>query len=637
MPPRRTAARGSAGKPQQLSTLAGSALHGTQRNITTLWRSLAKQLPTIRNATHYYAHDVQRIGRGVYEAAANYRGGAAHGTSAAVDSNAAEGGAAPRNEGGDFGSSGEGGNANQGAKAPLRFETEAHYVPASLDELGVAVHSATLQRVPNFGLVLALCIEGGFAVFAVEHDGVYEITVAVQSRERGNVIGVQVVSRRWAVVATPENLSWYDLYERAYSGEPRPLSDAACSLGALKDHIVVLSAEYSQLTVYRMDTAFTEVRSIIADRSVLACSARWLAYCANNGKVAATTALRATKEESTTNTVAKSIADGFSSLKGGLGLGQAQSTSVTLGSVTICDVATGKDFASFNAHEHNIQCLAFDCSGALLATASVSGTSVNVWQVMPGPAFPSTQGPSKTGATTTATVTLLYRLGRGMTASTVTSIAFSPVNAWAALATSVGTVHCYRVPQAQRARPGVVAPSDAETYSAPTLATACRCRSGPLSKNVDPSIAFHPDFDMRTDHASIFLTAASATVGGFLVSDQGVATVMTQHLTQFSAGDEEDEDYDGGAEETTSGGGGDELATGDTTTGVAEDPSQSAASPVSAPKATDEALYPARFRLPCLQRHPRKYPPATQRTSYGAPPSSCGRTQRSRSSRIFAL
>lgn len=590
MPPRKhhggRGPRAGGGGGQPLSTLAGSALHGTTRNITTLWRAMAKQLPTIRNATHYYAHDVQRLGRGVYEAAAAYREGAA------APKKAAEDGTSPASSD----------SASESERSPkLRFDTEAHYTPASVDELGVSVRSSELQRVPGLGLVLVLCIEDGFAVFSVDGDGVYELTVALQRDDRAPVLSVVVVSAARAVVATADALCWYDLAEHKYilpagGKPPRVLADRCSGMRALKDHVAVLSAEYSQVTLYELNDDFTEARAIIADRPVIATSARWLAYCGSS-KVAATTVLHSAKQDSATNTVAKSLVGGLSTLAGGLGLGGGGSSpgngagpaSVTLGSVTVCDAVTGRDFASFNAHEHNLQHMAFDGSGAWLATASVSGTTISVFQIMPGAC--AVGGPAAAGGSrATATVTLLFRLARGMTAGTVTSIAFSPVNAWAAIATSVGTVHCFAVPQAQRSRPGLVA--DADSYVAPLLSAACRCRSAPLAKPVNPSVAFHPDYDMRSNRAGIYTAAVSATVSGFIVSEQGAATVLTQHLTQFSAGDDDDFGSDDGgtadnadgasstaASPTDGGGGGKQTATA---AGTAQPAPASATAPTTA-------------------------------------------------------
>eukprot|EP00672_Neobodo_designis_P026159 CAMPEP_0174831542 /NCGR_PEP_ID=MMETSP1114-20130205/3145_1 /TAXON_ID=312471 /ORGANISM="Neobodo designis, Strain CCAP 1951/1" /LENGTH=653 /DNA_ID=CAMNT_0016065367 /DNA_START=76 /DNA_END=2037 /DNA_ORIENTATION=+ len=513
------------GQQQQLSSLAGTALTGTQRNITTLWRALAKQLPTIRNATHYYAHDVRRLGRGVYQAAAALH----QPRSPAQDTSSDEGPAMT--------AAAEDANA----PPPLTFETEAHYTPASVDELGVRVRSAELQRVPGLGIALVLCIEGGFALFAVDHDGVFELAVSLQSEERGEVVAVRMLTADRAVVATEDRLLLFDVDARDFVKDvAQPLSDRPTALHVFKAHIAVCSAEYSQVTLYEaLPTGFKETRSIIAERPVVASSARWLAYCGSSSKVASSTAVHTARTEPTATSVAKNIANGIAGVAGTLGIGGGNSASPTLGAVAICDVVTGRDFASFVAHDNNIQLLAFDGSGTKLASASLAGTTVKVWQVMPGPGY---AGATKGGAAS-GSVTLLYNLARGMTAGTVTSVAFSPLGAWAALATSVGTVHCYRVPHAQRVRPGGKQ-LGAPDYVAPTLNAACRCRSAPMSKPVNPSVAFHSDVDLRTDRAAVYTAAASATVSGFVVSEQGAVTTLVQHLTEFSAGDDDFSDYD---------------------------------------------------------------------------------------------
>lgn len=173
-----------------------------------------------------------------------------------------------------------------------------------------------------------------------------------------------------------------------------------------------------------------------------------------------------------------------------------------IGVITLCDVSAlalvtstnqqntllcegyYHDFASFAAHSHPIQCVTFDSSGTLLATASTSGTSVNVYQVSKSMHLlgdTSKQSPSRLvsnseglqnerkngqyityfdtdeegaqpiqseilgagpqGTFFAGEVTLLYRLLRGTTSAVITNLAFSPLSMAIGIATSLGTCH----------------------------------------------------------------------------------------------------------------------------------------------------------------------------------------------------
>ena len=295
------------------------------------------------------------------------------------------------------------------------------------------------------------------------------------------------------------------------------------------------------------------------------------------------TTVSVNKSESAVEQVAKSVLDGIGMAKkaiwgtspalrasddpGGANSQQRDASHLGVVAVTDCGSANAStDIASFVAHNHALQCLAFDPSGSLLATASTQGTSINVFQILSWPegggtvrdvvaglaARTSPEPISGGGATSTirTSVVLLYRLARGMTISTVTSIAFHPTCSLAAVGTSLGTLHFYALP-AIVAKPkagggsvrstttaargpslpgsGVgyyprpfVHPDYADAHVAPTVVASCRARSAPSSEPVNP-VAFFPSVMPVRGGAwpCVSISQATGSVSQFLVALDG--------------------------------------------------------------------------------------------------------------------
>jgi hypothetical protein len=305
-----------------------------------------------------------------------------------------------------------------------------------------------------------------------------------------------------------------------------------------------VSAEYSQITLFEIsesDRQFKEHRHIISDRSVLAASHRWLAYCGepSAAKTAPVTDFHCTVIETRTATVAKSLKDGIARVGEFLYVGGSTSTTHDqLGVVTVTDVSSGRDICSFVAHQHNLQYMKFDATGTLLATASVAGTNINLWQILPAAA----------GSKASASVVLLARLSRGITTGVVTSIDFAPLNTWIVVSTSIGTCHIYNIPTAVSSRVGASV-SEAATYEAPTLLAVCRCRSAPTSSPVDPVVCFSPWLVQRPRRTQLCVATAAASVAVFDLTEHGVAVILTQHLTEFSGAPEDDDPSEGAKDE----------------------------------------------------------------------------------------
>jgi hypothetical protein len=294
----------------------------------------------------------------------------------------------------------------------------------------------------------------------------------------------------------------------------------------LRDYVVVVTAEFAMLNIYRLATlgqeGEEEVMSIIAERTVVAASQRWLAYC---GCDEVATAVAMAREETASESVTRNVMSGISTLRSGLWGRSPHLTSAQapLGTVVIVDVESGRHIANFAAHNHGLQCMAFDGSGTMLATASQEGTTINVFQVMVG-------ADAATGRVV-GNVALLYRLQRGVTQCTVSAIAFAPLNGWVAVCSSIGTCHFYRVPDAQRRTNGVID----EGYTAPALSATCRMRSAPSQKPVDPQVVFSADMQLRPELLRAYVTSsASATTTQCELAEHGVRARYTQHLNAFA-------------------------------------------------------------------------------------------------------
>lgn len=104
------------------------------------------------------------------------------------------------------------------------------------------------------------------------------------------------------------------------------------------------------------------------------------------------------------------------------------------GLVVVQDLSRGRTFVQFRSHESEVETMAFNPNGALLATAPVGGQTVHIHRIEPS-AQPS--GPGRQ--------TLLYKLERGLTHASIRSIVFSNDLRWVALASSSGTAHIFAI------------------------------------------------------------------------------------------------------------------------------------------------------------------------------------------------
>jgi len=104
-----------------------------------------------------------------------------------------------------------------------------------------------------------------------------------------------------------------------------------------------------------------------------------------------------------------------------------------IGTVMIVDVLSNdKPVAHFRAHRKEIAFLAFDPSGKLLATASVEGCTIHIYQISPSDSI-------------YRSFRHIYILHRGMTTAVITGITFSNDSRWLAVSTARGTTHIYAI------------------------------------------------------------------------------------------------------------------------------------------------------------------------------------------------
>ncbi|KAL3750202.1 hypothetical protein ACJRO7_011223 [Eucalyptus globulus] len=110
------------------------------------------------------------------------------------------------------------------------------------------------------------------------------------------------------------------------------------------------------------------------------------------------------------------------------------------GMVIVKDVVSKAIVSQFRAHSSPISALSFDPSGTMLVTASIHGTHINIFRIMPCR--------SKAGSGTqtyewSSSHVHLYKLHRGMTSAVIQDICFSHYSQWIAIVSSKGTSHIF--------------------------------------------------------------------------------------------------------------------------------------------------------------------------------------------------
>ena len=106
----------------------------------------------------------------------------------------------------------------------------------------------------------------------------------------------------------------------------------------------------------------------------------------------------------------------------------------------------------FQPHHHHLHQLQFHPNGTMLASVSVEGHTVHVWELEP-PLLPS--GPQILGAAAADTylnaatvVRHRFQLERGISPAHVQELSWSACGGWLSATTKRGTVHCWKLPEA---------------------------------------------------------------------------------------------------------------------------------------------------------------------------------------------
>lgn len=109
------------------------------------------------------------------------------------------------------------------------------------------------------------------------------------------------------------------------------------------------------------------------------------------------------------------------------------------GMVIVRDIVCRSVIAQFRAHRNPVSALHFDPSGTLLVTASVQGTTINVFRIMP------TLGGHSSESDSDESYVHLYKLQRGYTNAVIQDISFSEDSHWIMISSSRGTSHLFAI------------------------------------------------------------------------------------------------------------------------------------------------------------------------------------------------
>uniref|UniRef100_A0A1J3CU92 Autophagy-related protein 18f n=1 Tax=Noccaea caerulescens TaxID=107243 RepID=A0A1J3CU92_NOCCA len=111
----------------------------------------------------------------------------------------------------------------------------------------------------------------------------------------------------------------------------------------------------------------------------------------------------------------------------------------SVGMVVIKDVLSKSLITQFKAHRSPITALCFDRSGMILVTASIQGSNINVFRIVPK------HYTSSGDATTTRSFVHMFRLQRGFTNAVIQDISFSNDSSLIVVSSSRGTSHLFEI------------------------------------------------------------------------------------------------------------------------------------------------------------------------------------------------
>lgn len=486
---------------------------------STLWYQIVRRTPEVLNAAHYYVYDVQRLSRAMMGALTTTTVPQIPPPSNSITSTK---------------------DSLLADSVEVLGESEVHYQSAPAVSAVVTIHSVDMSLCDGV-MFLSLCVDLGIAVFEVKDCGVYEVFVDLAVRH-APVRSVKPLHGGLLAVLTSKTLSLVHLQRAPLLDRMRTtsveLAFEAVEMRVMRQCIVLRTCEFSQLILYNLNT-LKEMQCILTDAPVVAASSRWLAYCSAPREVLSSQVVVRKRQESASvlaGSLVSKLAQGLWGTSPNL---QAQQQPSGFCSVVLYDVEDGKEFSSFVPHNHTLQCMAFDPSGILLATASTAGTTVNVFQVLRSA---STSGGGSKSAP--GIVTLMYRLLRGVTHGVITSISFNPLGRSIAVATAIGTVHVFNTAEKDRHSSEGLCSCD---HVATQLTASFRARSAPSTSAPNPSVVLNGiassskrwgNNNTRDSRSSVLCAIASSSGMVTLLrydsdSDTGAVKLYTQYIDSF--------------------------------------------------------------------------------------------------------
>lgn len=499
--------------------------------LSKLWGSIVQRLPEIRNATNYYAHDVVRMSRkavdkavtSVSTAAGNFSGNSTlNSTTTQALQRVASVSSPP-------------GSVAVKKSDCCDTETELHYLPSPASAaVGVSVKSVELQTLSNGKMFLLLVLAHyGHAVFEIRVDAVYEVFVnlCTSSESRlDDVVALRIVdSSSWntLLVLHDHVLDKRDMTKPAGKHSTELPCHGASSICVIRENnlAAVSSKEFFQIVVLRVSDLVV-VRTLQTDSNLtVAVSHSWLSYCALPDDTIRTN-FCARKSETKLESVARNVSTLSRLLWGTTPSVTPQQQPAS--SVAIYDAISGEIIANFSPHNHSISAMAFSGDGTLLATASTSGTSVNIFQIMIG----AVENRQSGNNTPTATVSLLARLSRGITQADICSISFSPLCRFVVVGTAIGTCHFFLLDNAIAKRGSAML----EGCEAEQVSAFARARSAPTASLVLPRTMFSSLCGEAFNDVMCAIVSQSCVVTCLKVTPRGILQHHSSYLDSFLAG-----------------------------------------------------------------------------------------------------
>jgi hypothetical protein len=219
-------------------------------------------------------------------------------------------------------------------------------------------------------------------------------------------------------------------------------------IGGRKNFVIGLKEEILVYQLGTMERLFTfRCAENFPNYIVASIGSRWLAYASIDPIVQFKNSNMQEKEENSNyfGAVAKSMFDGMKKIVVDRYILDQTNDSFkdtkkneNLGNLAIRDVKTGIVLNHFKAHSNQIAFIQFDPSGSLLATTSIKGKDIHIYQIV-------SLDKRKNRKNKTPLCRLIYRLHRGQTESHIRNISFSVDSKWILVDSKSQSTHLYAI------------------------------------------------------------------------------------------------------------------------------------------------------------------------------------------------